>query len=344
MSENLIPIKDFLGKYYTELLYSAAQEKYKDTKLDSFFDQRFYVQDNKIQMIVDPSVAGLVVVISGNEIQISKELYDHTNVVISNTMEGSSVNPRALYNPETFSTLAYLVCQNQTTFRITGEIDEPIYIKYKSDYESFYNSVVVFDICNGIHVEIVEEIESYSALNAVTNYALQPYSKLNLMTFYRNNVSAHSFCYRHILAQDNSSFNHVLLGKGSANIIDESKIRAMSGSNTEMLGIVHSDGKNFHSILSVEPISDDYSITVNYKDVLEGKADVTFFPVILGQLPVNNSATIEVSNLRVEDVPLDKVGTEIKDYVSDIIDRAILERMAGVTRFYDNKSKFLDLL
>jgi len=342
MSENLIPVKAFLGKYYPELLYSAAQDKYKETKLDSFFEQRFYIQNNKVQMIVDPAVTGLVMVVSGNEIHISKELYDHPNVVINNSLENNqNVNPRSLYNPETFSTLAYLVCQNHTTLQVTGEIDEPIYVKYKSDYETFYSSVIVFNISDDIEVEIVEEIESFSALNAVTNYILNASSKLNLTTFYQNHVSALSFCYRNVIAQSNTSFNHTLFGKGSSNIIDENRIHALSGSKSELLGIVNSDGKNFHSILYVEPGAPDYNISVNYRDVLYGKANVTFFPVIVGQIPDSNAASIEVSNIALEEIPNEQIETEVKRFVSDIVDRATLERMVGVKRFYDNKSKFL---
>src|ERR1035437_3414649 len=180
MSENLIPIKSFLGKYYAELLYSSTQDKYKDSNLELFFEQRFLVQNNKVQMIVDPGIEELVITVFGNEISISKELYDHPNVVISNSLENNqNSNPKSLYSADTFSTLAYLVCQNHTTIAINGEIDKPIYVKYKSDYETFYNSVVVFNIAGNIDVEIVEEIESYSALNSVTNYILEEASRLN---------------------------------------------------------------------------------------------------------------------------------------------------------------------
>jgi hypothetical protein len=341
MTTNIIPIKAFLGKYYSELLYSAAQDKYKNTRLDEFFEQRFYIQNNKVQMIVDPGLLGLVVIVSGNEIHISKELYDHPNVVVTNSLENTQVtNPRSLYNPETFSTLAYLVCQNHTTFQIVGEIDEPIYVKYKSDYETFYNSVVVFNISNEVEVEIVEEIESLCALNAVTNYILYPSARLNLTTFYQNHLSALSFCYRNVIAQDSSTFNHVLLGTGSYKIIDENKIHAMDKSSAELLGVINSDGKDFHSILYVEPGAPDYSISVNYKDVLSGKADVTFFPVIMGST-ISDSASIEVSNITIEDIPSASAETEVREFVSDIIERAKLERMVGAKRFYDNKTKFL---
>ena len=174
MSTNLTPIKAFLGKYYSELLYSASQEKYKDTELDKFFEQRFLIQGNKTQMIVDPALKGMTVTISGNEIHISKEMYDHPNILVTNSLEANNQtsNPKSLYNPETFSTVAYLICQNHTMFEIVGDIDEPIYVKYKTDYETFYNSVVVFKINETVSAEIVEEIESHCALNCVTNYIL----------------------------------------------------------------------------------------------------------------------------------------------------------------------------
>src|SRR5271165_1560335 len=219
MSINLTPIKAFLGKYYSELNYSSIQEKYKNTKLDTFFEQRFYIQNNKVQMIVDPALTGLVVSFCGNEIHISKELYDHPNMVVTNTIENvnQTTNPKSLYNPDVFSTIAYLICQNHTMFQIIGEIDEPIYVKYKSDYEAFYNSVAVFEVVSDVSVEIVEEIESYSALNSVTNYILHPDSNIKLTTFYQNHLSGISFVFRNIIARDKASFEHNLFGKGSSN-------------------------------------------------------------------------------------------------------------------------------
>ena len=163
-----------------------------------------------------------------------------------------------------------------------------------------------------------------------------------MTTFYQNNISALSFCYRNIIAQDKSSFSHVLLGKGSSNIIDENKIQAQSGSSSELLGVVNSSGKVFHSILYVEPGAADYRVAVTYKDILSGNSRVSFFPVIHGNANPE-SATIEVSNITLEEIPADKVEDEIKGFVSDIIERATLERMVGVKRFYDNKTKFLHI-
>lgn len=346
MSTNLIPIKTFLGKYYSEILYCTMQDKYKDTALENFLEQRFIIQNNKTQMIVDPTMPGLGMSICGNEIYISKELYDHPNVVVINSLENPSqqtTNPRGLYNPEIFQTLAYLICQNQTTLQIIGDLEEPVYIKYKSEYETFYSSVVTFEINDEVDVEIVEEIESHSALNSVTNYVLNTFSKLNLTTFYQNNVAGISFVYRNVFARERSRYNHIVMGKGSSQIIDENKIRCTSGSTIDLLGLVDSAGKNFHSILYLEPTVQDYKFSVNYRDVLYGKSNVTFFPSILGQR-VDNSATIEVSDIDLEKIPVEFRVSKIKNFISPIVDRAILERMTGVKRFYDNKSKFLHFL
>lgn len=341
MSSNLIQIKSFLGKYYSELKYSAAQEKYKQTGLDTFFEQRFLIQNNKVQMIVDPSLAGLTAIVSGNEIYVSKSLYDHPSVIITNTLEQDQTsNPRSLYNAETFSTVAYLICQNHTMFQIVGEVDEPIYMKYQADYETFYSSVILFEVSNDIEVEIVEEIESASALNSVTNYILHPGANIKLSTFYQNHISGISFVYRNIVAQDNASFNHILFGKGSSNIVDENKLAAYEGSSAEFLGVINSNKKNFHSILYVQPYSDSYSITVDYKDILYGKSNISFFPVILGQ-HIPDAASISVSNITLDEIPKDNIKFEINRYVSDTMGKAILGRMAGTERFYNNKTKFL---
>jgi len=345
MSDDLISIKSFLGKYYPELHYSATQEKYKNTQLDTFFEQRFLIQNNKTQMIVDPGLHGLTVIITGNEIHISKNLYDHPSVLITNSLENNikNSNPRSLYNPETFSTIAYLVCQNHTMFQIVDEVDEPIYVKYKSEYESFYNSVIIFEVSTSVEVEIVEEIESFSALNAVTNYILQPLAKISLTTFYQNHISAISFVYRNIIVQDDASYNHILLGKGSANIIDENKIHTYNRSKSELLGVINSDSRKFHSILYVQPVGENYNVNVDYRAVLSGKSDITFFPMIIGQEPAER-ATISISNITLEEIPTKLIEQEVTKYLGNIIERTTLDRLVGVKRFYDNKIKFFHFL
>lgn len=345
MSSNLIAIKDYLGKYFSELHYSTIQEKYKDTRLDTIFDQRFFIQNNKTQMVVDVSMRGYALSISGNEIYISKELYDHPSVIVTNSLEQQqSLNPRSLYNSETFSTVAYLMCQNHLTIEIVDEMDEPIYVKYKSEFETFYSSVVVFRINEGVDVEVIEEVESLGALNVVANYVLHPKSRMGLTTFYRNNISAASIYYRNILLQDDAVYNHILLGRGSANIVDENKIHAGPNSTAELLGIVDSNGRDFHSILYVDPSSPEYNVSVVYKDIMETKGFVTFFPVITRGDEFNEHASIEVSNISLDDMPEEIQKEEITKFIDDIVSRVILARMSGAKRFYESKDKFIQLL
>lgn len=342
MSTKLIPVKAFLGKYYLDLLSTSRQKKYKDTHLSTFFEQRFYNQNNKVQMVVQPEGDGLFLSISGNEIHISKELYDHPNIIISNSLEhGGNTISKHLYNATTFSTIAYLVCQNHTTVHIIGKVDEPIYLRYSSEYESFFNSVVIVDVDKGIDVEIVEESESLCALNTVTNYILNDSSSLNLTTFYQTLKSGISFNYRNVIARENSKFSHILLGKGASSVIDETRIQPFSNSCAELRGIIDSADRNFHSILTIDSEVDDYSISVNYKNILTSNSNVSYLPVIIGIEPVTFPASIDISSMSIDEIPLDIVVDEIKTYLKDISDRTTLGRILGVSRFYENKAGFL---
>ena len=342
MSSNLIQIKAFLGKYYPELAYSVAQDKYAKVGLDKFFEQRFIIQNNKTQMIVDPHLTGLVAIVSGNEIYISKDLYDHPFIEVTNSMENKdnlNSNPKSLYTPDVFSTLAYLICQNHTMFQIVGEVEEPIYIRYTSDYESFYNSVVVVNIAEGIDVEIIEEFESCCALNAVTNYILQTNARLNLSTFYRNHYSALSFCLRNVIAQETSKYSHILFGKGSSNVLDETRVHANNKSKVELLGCINPGQREFHCIVGILPGAQDYSFFLDHRHVVSGRGKTTFTPQVVGHLPLDSHTNI--SSLVLDHYAEAFRAEKTAEFLGSIIERATLERTVGVERFYNNKSKFL---
>jgi hypothetical protein len=214
----------------------------------------------------------------------------------------------------------------------------------KSDYECFQNSIIIVDILDNLNVEIIEEIESFGALNSVTNYILHPDVILDLTTFYKGHISSLTFCYRNIIVDEGSTFNHTLFGKGSSIVIDETDIRTLTGSETKLMGVINSQGKNFHTILNVESLTEDYSISVNYKDILWDKADVSFFPTILGNLPVADVSPINISNIAANKIPFEETMGKISEFISDIVDNTILIRMEGVKRFYDNKSAFVNSL
>jgi len=341
MASNLIQIKAFLGKYYPELAYSVAQDKYIKTGISKFLEQRFIIQNNKTQMVIDPSLKGLVAIVAGNEIFVSKELYEHTNVNVTNSMEtpNTNNNPKSLYTPEIFSSMAYLICQNHTMFSIVGEIDEPIYIRYRSDYESFYNSVIIVNIADGIDVEIVEEFESYCALNAVTNYILQPNSRLTVSTFYQNHLSALSFCLRNVIVQDSAKYSHTLFGRGSSCVLDESKIHANDKSSVELMACINPVQQEFHTIIGVQPGAQDYKFLLDHRHVVSGRGRTTFTPVIIGHLPADSYSNI--SSIVLDDADEEVRAIRAKNFLSSIVERSTLERTVGVERFYDNKSKFL---
>ena len=340
MPTNLIQIKAFLGKYYPELSYAVSQDKYAKAGLNKFFEQKFIIQNNKAQMIVDPSLKGLTAIVAGNEIFISKALYEHEYVNITNSMEAAdSNNPKSLYTSDTFSTIAYLICQNHTMFEIVGELEEPIYIRYKSDFETFYNSVIIVNIAEELDVEIVEEYESFCALNSVANYIIQANSKLNLSTFYQNHISALSFCLRNIIVQDSAKYNHILFGKGSSNVLDESKIYANNKSEVDLLGCINPGQHEFHAIVGILPGSQDYNFFLDHRHVVSGKGKTTFTPVVIGHLPVN--AHTNVSSLILDHYAKGFWAEKTEEFLSPIIDRSTLERTVGVERFYNNKSKFL---
>lgn len=340
MSSNIIPIKAFLGKYYSELTQTATLDRYSKVGLNRFFEQRYIIQNNKTQMIVDPSIKGLTAIVSGNEIIVSKELHEHEYINITNSMETpNSNNPKSLYTPEIFSSISYLICQNHTMFNIVGETEEPIYIKYRSEFETFYSSVVIVNVAEGVDVEIVEEFESQCALNSVTNYILHPNSRANVTTFYDNRLSAVSFCLRNVIVQNYAKFSHILFGKGSANVLDETKIYADAHSLVELLGCVNPGSREFHSVLGIVPNNQEYKLVVDQRHIVYGTGRATFTPSIVGQLPIDSYTNI--NSLLLDQYDDNLKVTKAKEFISPIIDRTILERTVGVERFYNNKSKFL---
>lgn len=383
MSANLIPVKTYLGKFYSELSDTVlTSQKYQHTNINSFFEQRFFIQNNKVQMIVDVTLKGLRIVVSGNEIYVSKELYKHPSIDITNSIEEKSKtsDPRSLYSSKTFSTIAYLICQNHTLFKVIGDIDEPIYITFKSEYEAFYSSVLLFMVNAGVSVNIVEEIESHCAINSVVNYILNPYAALNVSTFYKNQRPALSFFFRNIIAQVASTYNHLLLGRGSSNVVDENRILLESEAMANVRGKIDVSNSSFHSIVEVTSSGHDNFINIDYRNTAKDKGTVTFTPV----LEVSGLTTINLNadSLVIDDdssilvtptvnTPMNSVFTKtninnrvldpeelrtlvtddvdeneaidliISDFSKEISDRVGIHCQSGTERYYDIKNKFL---
>ena len=341
MSTNLIQIKAFLGKYYPELAYSAQQGKYAKASLINFFEQRFIIQANKVQMIVDPTLKGLVAIVDGNELLVSQELNDNEYINITNSADTNNLgtNPKSLYTSDIFSSMAYLICQNHTMITVVGEIEEPIYIRYKCEYETFQNSVFIVNVAEDLDVEIVEEYESFCAINSVTNYIIQQGARVNVTTFYQNQLSALSFCLRNVIVQDNAKYSHMLFGKGSSNVLDETRVQPNNRSSIELLGCMNPGQQEFHTIVGVQPCAQDYDFFLDHRHMVSGKGRTTFTPIIVGHLP--STAHTNVSSLVLDHYARGFWAEKSEEFLSPILDRATLERTVGVTRFYNNKSKFL---
>ena len=297
----LILVKDFLGKVFTDMSQNIkSSDKYKYVGLENFFEQRFLIQHNKVQMIIDHSLTGLRVVVNGNEIQISPELYHHPFVRVSNSIEqDTQSNSRKLFSSNTFSTMSYLVCQNHSMFQISENLMAPIYITFKTDYESFYNSVLLFIIDSSIDLEIVEEIESHCALNNVSNYIVNKNAKLNLSTFYQNQLSAESFSFRNIIAMEESQFTHNLAGKSSAKILDEIKVTYHKNSKISLNGMIYGKGGAFHSVINTVTSEPNNDVNINYKTILENKAKIT----LKSNVEIKNASTanVKIQNLILND-------------------------------------------
>jgi hypothetical protein len=113
----------------------------------------------------------------------------------------------------------------------------------------------------------------------------------------------------------------------------------MDNSKIELLQLVNSANKSFHTILAVEPTLADFDITVNHKQLVSSKSDVTF-QAIYDEYANKKNICVDISEFNPEHVPIKKINGEIKAFIHNIVERTILARMLGVKRFYDNKTSF----
>lgn len=339
---DLIQLQQYLGKYQAELKSSADQEKYIDTELDLLLLQKFKMQSNRLQMIVDSSLSGLQIFVAGNEVRVSKELYDHPGITTVNTVEDESqvYNPRADYNPDVFSSMAYLICQNHTKFKISSYIDRVIYVRYRSEFETFYNSIITFEIDPTVQVDIVEEFESSSAINIVTNYHLAPTSRLRLHTFYRNSLAGIALCLRNVVVKERAYFRHLVMGKGSSSVVDETKIYPHFRSNIELFGVVEAKDTKFHSVLTVHPSATEYRIAVEYRNIINNKSKVSYYAGVKGD-NISPRSSINVEDLNVDTIPAKELNSRTEQFIKVIVDNAVISNRADLESFHNNKTRFL---
>lgn len=331
-------VKDTLGKYYPELLKSSTQAKYKDSRITTFFQQSFQPQVNPLHMVVDSMMEGLCIEFNGNEVYVSPDLYEHTLVNITNTMEsGVNANPKAPFDSRVIGSLAYLMCQNHTIIDVVGNLDQPIYVRLSSDFETFHSSVVSFNITNGAQVEIIEEVESKAGLCAVINYTMSDCARLCLTTFYDNRISATSILHRHVITGASSQYYHNLLGNGSAIAVDESSIRTNTGALLYISGCIFCKSTGFHSILTIEPMNLNYHISVLLLGLIKQFGSFTSHPVVLRhELP--DGSEIDITDMDATDKPNHRVESFTECVVRDIM----LSSVNGVDRFYTKRDHLIE--
>lgn len=343
MTSSHISIKKYLGEFDSEILSCCNQEKYKDTRLYSIVEQRFQIQDNKSRVTIDDSLQFNEVVVIGNEVFISKMLYDNPSVEIVNSADRQTQPvPTSLYDTGVFSTLAYVVCSNHTTIRVIDKLAEPIYIKYQADFEKFYNGILIVEVAYNVSVEIVEEIESNGCVNAATNYLLDESSSLRLTSFYKGTLSSSALVYRNVTVQEHAKFDHMCYGAGMSTVVDEMKIQCFEDASVNLSGVVYTPDRNFSSVLYVDPISTKYNISVDYRHIVNDNSDSSYLPGISTQ-PDSGQAQISVTALDVSDMQESDKQEDIDDFIDDVIRKSNVLKSAGARRFYENKTAFLKL-
>ena len=337
----LSSIKTFLGKYHAELEYSALSSKYSRTGISKLFSQRFYIQENSPKITVDPAMDGMSLSMHGNEIFISKKLYNNKYFTIKSPASETSIKiTKEAYDREIIPSMAYLICKNQCVITISGDLGEPIYVTFKSDFETFYNSVLFLDIPSGVNVEIVEEHQSRSALNTAIAYVVRPYSTLNLFTFYQNNNLATSSCLRTVVVENDATYNHTLYGKGSACIIDENRWCLSDNAIAKSSNYVKSNSHNFHSIFTMISYgNDDHNISINQKHVLDSKGSISF----ITDLPKGSKYTENVFINSIDIDALEKDTDTVDIFFNDDMFNNTPYSTLGSLRFYNNKLKFQEV-
>ena len=148
-----------------------------------------------------------------------------------------------------------------------------------------------------------------------------------------------SYCFRNVIVKENAKYTHILLGKGSASILDESRISTATGADIDLLGCLQPRRFKINCIVHILSEEQDYKFSLEHRHILDSTGKVEFIPIILGELPLD--AQTNVSVLSSGSTPADLSEEVIANFLVDIVDLIVLERMDNVERFYKNKELFL---
>lgn len=336
---DLLPLKDYFGKYYPELKDSCSQEKYAGTGLASLFEHRYRVPNKEMQLHIDPSLPGLQLVISEGEVKISAGILNHPHISVFNDLALDQAAKDG-YNPDILPTMGYLSCWNRIKISFDSYIDTTVYIRYQSSAEIFFSSIVSIHVAPTAQVDIVEEFDGPGAVNVAANYEIESTAKLHLYTFYKPSAAGIILSLRNATIKERAYFKNVVLGKGSACVLDETKLYPLFRANVDILGIVDSPSRNFHNVLTVHPVVQEYRVAVEYKNIVGNTGVVSYYAGVVGN-SISRRSSINVTDLNIDEISDSDINTEIEKFTENVLEHVKVTDKKDSERFYGNRDEFV---
>ena len=334
-------LKQILGKYAGEITNSCNQEKYEGVNLKSFLLQKYDRQTDTPGVAIDHRLQGLEMVVSGNYIRISRDLSQHPAITIKTNNPGpeSEHNPRSNYDSNVFASMAYLLCQNFIQIVVSAFVDKVLYIRYESEFEKIYSSAIEVSIAGTAQIDIVEEINSTSAINTVMDYNVGPTAKLRLHTFHNNSAGGNTILNRNVFLDNRASFQHGVMAHGAALVLDETRLFPKFRSNTAINGIVAAASKNYHGVLTVHPSIGEYKVAIEYRNIINDKSSATFYAGVAGQ-DVSERSHINVQDINLGSLPRGQELQELVNFIQDMLPVINIDNRSDTERFSVQKNNF----
>ena len=333
--------RHLLGKYSGEFTDNLTQEKYLPLGLSRLMPQRFKKDQYQPKLIIDSKLQGLQFVFSGNTVRVSQAVIDHPGIQLHNKMTepGSLQNPRSDYNAAVIPSVAYLLCQHFIRVEFTTFIDSVVYIKYETDFETMQASVVDFVIGDTVQVDIVEEILSYGVYAMATNYHVGATAKLRLHTFYNNGAGGNSLHARHVYLDDRAGYTHGVLAYGSNITLDESRLYPKFRSNSRLYGVISTEDKSFHTVVTVHPVSSEYAVTVDYRNVVTTRSNTSLYAGVAGD-DISSRSYVNSIDLNIDNTDPTETATQVAQFVKEIMDEVSISNRNDTAGFYHKKNNF----
>lgn len=328
-----------LGKHSAEIIDSLKQEKYSSASLPGLLAHRYKADTSTATLVVDPSLTGLNIIITGNRVRVSPGVLEHPAVTFTDEISNRARNPRAGYTPDVAASISYLLCGNLLQLNITGYVDRVIYITYLSDFETLNTTVLDVNVNDTAQVDIVETVTSYSLYSVMVNYYVGDTAKLRLHTFYSNSVAGSSILARQVYLSDRAAFTHGLLGSGSNVLVDETRLYPGFRSNSRIVGVTSTRAAQFRSVLTVHPEIEEYAVTVDYRNVLTMGSNVGYYAGVAGD-SVSKRSYVNATELTIDKVDPDEAAGYVAEFVKDVMAEINIDGRQDTAEFSRKKSEY----